>query len=77
MTCTISITVLELTNAGHARQSKDLDVGKADRHGNTIYPVDFRHKGSLSEDELCRIMVQPLQSGVRLTAVLDSFHPFY
>ena len=36
--------------------------------------MDFRQKGHITDDEMHRIMVQPLQSGVRLTAIFDSCH---
>lgn len=39
-----------------------------------IYPVDFRSVGHITDDEMHRIMVRPLQSGVRLTAIFDSCH---
>ena len=39
-----------------------------------IYPVDFRQVGHIVDDEMHRIMVSPLQPGVRLTAIFDSCH---
>lgn len=39
-----------------------------------IYPVDFRAAGHIVDDEMHRIMVKPLQPGVRLTAIFDSCH---
>ena len=39
-----------------------------------IYPVDFRQNGHITDDEMHRIMVRPLQAGVRLTAIFDSCH---
>jgi hypothetical protein len=43
-------------------------------YDEVIYPVDFRHTGHIADDEMHRIMVQPLQPGVRLTAIFDSCH---
>ena len=39
-----------------------------------IYPVDFRTHSHITDDEMHRIMVLPLQAGVRLTAIFDSCH---
>ena len=36
--------------------------------------MDFRSAGHIVDDEMHRIMVMPLQAGVRLTAIFDSFH---
>ncbi len=36
--------------------------------------MDFRQHGHVTDDEMHRIMVQPLIAGVRLTAIFDSCH---
>ena len=36
--------------------------------------MDFRTAGHIVDDEMHRIMVTPLQPGVRLTAIFDSCH---
>lgn len=36
--------------------------------------MDFRQVGHIVDDEMHRIMVAPLQPGVRLTAIFDSCH---
>lgn len=36
--------------------------------------MDFRQVGHIVDDEMHRIMVTPLQPGVRLTAIFDSCH---
>ena len=36
--------------------------------------MDFRKNGYIVDDEMHRIMVQPLEAGVRLTAIVDSCH---
>ncbi|KAI1319573.1 caspase domain-containing protein [Xylariaceae sp. FL0255] len=60
--------------SGHGGQTKDLDGDEADGYDEVIYPVDFRQVGHITDDEMHRIMVQPLQAGVRLTAIFDSCH---
>ena len=46
--------------------------GKSD--DEVMYPFDFRQVGHIGYDEMHRIMVQPLQPGVRLTTIFDSCH---
>ncbi|KAM3421882.1 Metacaspase-1A [Cercospora zeina] len=60
--------------SGHGGQTKDLDGDEEDGYDEVIYPVDFRQAGHIVDDEMHRIMVQPLQPGVRLTAIFDSCH---
>ncbi|XXH01102.1 hypothetical protein Hte_007453 [Hypoxylon texense] len=60
--------------SGHGGQTKDLDGDEPDGYDEVIYPVDFRQTGHITDDEMHRIMVRPLQSGVRLTAIFDSCH---
>jgi hypothetical protein len=60
--------------SGHGGQTKDLDGDEDDGHDEVIYPVDFRTAGHIVDDEMHRIMVGPLQPGVRLTAIFDSCH---
>lgn len=59
---------------GHGGQTKDLDGDEEDGYDEVIYPVDFRQTGHITDDEMHRIMVMPLQPGVRLTAIFDSCH---
>ncbi|CCX33246.1 Similar to Metacaspase-1A; acc. no. B0XPP3 [Pyronema omphalodes CBS 100304] len=60
--------------SGHGGQTKDLDGDEGDGYDETIYPLDFRYTGHIVDDEMHRIMVQPLKPGVRLTAIFDSCH---
>ncbi|KAG7284144.1 hypothetical protein NEMBOFW57_010505 [Staphylotrichum longicolle] len=60
--------------SGHGGQTKDLDGDEEDGYDEVIYPVDFRQNGHITDDEMHRIMVRPLQAGVRLTAIFDSCH---
>ncbi|KAK7540501.1 metacaspase-1 [Phyllosticta citribraziliensis] len=60
--------------SGHGGQTKDLDGDEEDGYDEVIYPVDFRQAGHIVDDEMHRIMVGPLQPGVRLTAIFDSCH---
>ncbi|KAL6400441.1 hypothetical protein AUP68_16147 [Ilyonectria robusta] len=62
------------SDVGHGGQTKDLDGDEDDGYDEVIYPVDFRQTGHITDDEMHRIMVRPLQAGVRLTAIFDSCH---
>lgn len=59
---------------GHGGQTKDLDGDEEDGYDEVIYPVDFRQVGHITDDEMHRILVKPLQPGTRLTAIFDSCH---
>ncbi|KAK9459095.1 caspase domain-containing protein [Lipomyces oligophaga] len=60
--------------SGHGGQTKDLDGDEDDGYDEVIYPLDFQTAGHITDDDLHAIMVSPLQSGVRLTAIFDSCH---
>jgi len=69
-----SIPMLTVCITGHGGQTRDLDGDEEDGYDEVIYPVDFRVAGHITDDEMHRIMVKPLQAGVRLTAIFDSCH---
>ncbi|KAF4336642.1 caspase domain protein [Fusarium beomiforme] len=52
----------------------DLDGDEDDGYDEVIYSVDFRQTGHIIDEEMHRIMVRPLQAGVRLTAIFDTWH---
>lgn len=60
--------------SGHGGQTPDLDGDEDDGYDEVIYPVDYRQTSHIVDDEMHRIMVMPLQPGVRLTAIFDSCH---
>ena len=51
-----------------------MDGDEEDGYDEVIYPVDFRQVGHITDDEMHRILVKPLQPGTRLTAIFDSCH---
>lgn len=65
---------LFLHYSGHGGQTKDLDGDEEDGYDEVIYPVDFKERGHIVDDEIHAIVVNPLQAGVRLTAIFDSCH---
>ncbi|KAJ7707666.1 peptidase C14, caspase domain-containing protein [Mycena rosella] len=60
--------------SGHGGQTKDLDGDEGDGMDEVIYPVDFQTNSHIVDDEMHRIMVQPLPPGCRLTSIFDSCH---
>lgn len=60
--------------SGHGVQVEDKDGDEDDGYDEAICPLDYESAGLIIDDEMHDIMVKPLQSGVRLTALFDSCH---
>lgn len=60
--------------SGHGSQQNDRDGDEMDGKDETLVPVDYQQNGMISDDELRKLLVLSLPSGVRLTAVLDCCH---
>ncbi|OCH91748.1 hypothetical protein OBBRIDRAFT_791973 [Obba rivulosa] len=60
--------------SGHGGQTKDLDGDEIDGYDEVIFPVDYKQSRHIVDDEMHRLMVDPLPVGCRLTAVFDSCH---
>ncbi|KAJ3559515.1 hypothetical protein NP233_g11245 [Leucocoprinus birnbaumii] len=60
--------------SGHGGQIEDQDGDEADGFDEVIFPLDYKDKGMIVDDELHDIMVSPLPTGCRLTALFDSCH---
>ncbi|KAK0491295.1 caspase domain-containing protein [Armillaria novae-zelandiae] len=60
--------------SGHGGQTKDKDGDEVDGYDEVIFPVDFKRNGQIIDDEMHSIMVKPLPSGCRLTALFDCCH---
>ena len=60
--------------SGHGGQTEDLDGDEEDGYDETIYPLDFKQAGMITDDEMHERMVRPLPPGCRLTAVFDCCH---
>nr|ODN93748.1 metacaspase-1 [Cryptococcus depauperatus CBS 7855] len=60
--------------SGHGGQTKDLDGDEDDGYDEVVYPLDFKTAGHIVDDDMHKIMVQPLPAGCRLTAIFDSCH---
>jgi len=60
--------------SGHGGQIKDTSGDEVGGFDEVIYPVDYKTTGVIIDDDLHHIMVKPLPTGCRLTAVFDSCH---
>ncbi|KAK0224522.1 caspase domain-containing protein [Armillaria nabsnona] len=60
--------------SGHGGQTRDLDGDEVNGYDQVILPVDFKDQGEIIDDEMHLIMVKPLPSGCRLTALFDCCH---
>lgn len=60
--------------AGHGGQVKDKNGDEVDGMDETICPYDHKKNGPITDDDLYRLLVEPLPAGVTLTAVMDCCH---
>lgn len=60
--------------SGHGAQQADPLYAEEDGMDETIVPVDMQRNGQITDNELHAILVEPLPSGCRLTAVMDCCH---
>ena len=59
---------------GHGGQMKDRDGDEADGYDETIYPLDYKQAGQITDDEIHDRLVRPLPRSCRLTGIFDSCH---
>ncbi|KAJ7274747.1 peptidase C14, caspase domain-containing protein [Mycena rebaudengoi] len=64
--------VLFFHYSGRSGQTRDLDGDEINGYDDVIYPLDYLKTGHIVDHEMHNIMVKPLPSGCRLTAVFDS-----
>lgn len=62
--------------SGHGGTAEDVapESDEADGQDETLVPVDYQTNGQIIDDEIHRILVAPLPSEVKLTAVMDCCH---
>jgi hypothetical protein len=60
--------------SGHGAQEPDKNGIEEDGMNETIVPLDFKTAGQIPDNDIFRALVQPLPSGVRLTAIMDCCH---
>lgn len=66
--------ILFLQFSGHGTQRKCRSGQEADGFDEALCPTDYAQAGLLIDNEIYDIVVQPLQSGVKLTIILDCCH---
>jgi len=60
--------------SGHGAQQEDPNCMEEDGYDETICPTDFNRAGMIVDDEIFDLIVAPLPSGAKLTAVMDCCH---
>lgn len=60
--------------SGHGGREVDLDGDESDGFDSTILPVDFDDAGCIVDDDILKLLVQPLAKGVFCTALFDACH---
>ncbi|KAI4837175.1 metacaspase-1 [Plasmodium brasilianum] len=63
--------ILFFLYSGHGSQQKDLSYIEEDGYNETILPSDYKTEGHIIDDELHKHLIQPLNNGVKLIAVMD------
>lgn len=60
--------------SGHGGQQRATEGDEEDGYDETIYPLDHKTAGIIVDNDMNRILVQPLPRGCRLTAIFDCCH---
>jgi hypothetical protein len=60
--------------SGHGGQQRDHGGEEADGMNETLLPLDHEYAGHITDDDLNRILVNPLPPGVKLHAIIDACH---
>mmetsp|Transcript_20429 Transcript_20429/g.30216 ORF Transcript_20429/g.30216 Transcript_20429/m.30216 type:complete len:373 (-) Transcript_20429:68-1186(-) len=60
--------------SGHGGTMPDEDGDEADGQDETMVPLDYLNVGHIIDDDLYKMIVAPLPSGVNLTIIMDCCH---
>jgi len=60
--------------SGHGSHQRDSGTDEADQQDESICPLDYSKAGMIIDDDLKKLLVNPLKAGARLTAIFDSCH---
>ncbi|ESW20401.1 hypothetical protein PHAVU_006G206000 [Phaseolus vulgaris] len=61
--------------SGHSMQQPEQQKGdESDGLDETICPVDYLREGTITDNEINSIIVEPLKKGVKLHAIIDTCH---
>lgn len=66
--------VVFLHYSGHGSRVRDQDGDEDDGYDETLVPVDFQRSGQIRDDDIFKILVQPLRAGVTMTCLMDCCH---
>jgi hypothetical protein len=67
----ITIFFCSFADSGHGAQTPDKDGDEKDGFDEVIFPIDFRKRGHILDDDMHALMVRLLPVGCRLTALFD------
>ena len=59
---------------GHGSRVRDQDGDEDDGFDETLVPVDFQRNGQIRDDDIFKVLVKPLRSGVTMTCLMDCCH---
>ena len=60
--------------SGHGVRQLDLDGDEIDGFDEAICPLDFETAGIIIDNEINKMIVEPLKQGVTLHAIIDACH---
>lgn len=67
-------TSLFFSYSGHGSQQRDYSGQELDGLNETLLPVDHQFAGQIVDDDLNRMLINPLPQGTKLHAVIDACH---
>jgi Caspase domain len=59
---------------GHGSRVRDQDGDEEDGYDETLVPVDFQRSGQIRDDDIYKMLVKPMRSGVTMTCLMDCCH---
>jgi hypothetical protein len=60
--------------SGHGGRVRDTSGDEEDGYDETLIPVDFKRAGQIVDDDILRMLVKPMRSGVHVTVLMDCCH---
>lgn len=65
---------LFLHYSGHGGYVRDKSGDELDQQDETIVPLDYMTKGQISDDDIRKLLIEPLKPGAKLTCIFDCCH---
>lgn len=60
--------------SGHGGRVRDTSGDEEDGFDETLIPVDFQRAGQIVDDDILKILVEPIKAGVNVTVLMDCCH---